>query len=108
MTSSRDLPNPGIKPTVPALQADSLPSESLGKPVCMCVCVYIYIYIKKKKHHGDTNLTSPPKNFRTPLVRSGVGHEGKVNNLRNVSSQPGNRSSGPITLQKLKPAVAGL
>ena len=27
-----DLPNPGIKPTSPALQADSLPSELSGKP----------------------------------------------------------------------------
>ena len=28
----RDLPNPGIKPKSPALQADSLPSETPGKP----------------------------------------------------------------------------
>jgi len=28
----RDLPNPGIEPMSPALQADSLPSEPLGKP----------------------------------------------------------------------------
>ena len=27
----RDLPDPGIKPVSPALQADSLPSESPGK-----------------------------------------------------------------------------
>ena len=27
-----DLPNPGIEPRSPALQADSLPSEPLGKP----------------------------------------------------------------------------
>jgi len=27
-----DLPNPGIKPRSPALQADSLPSEPPGKP----------------------------------------------------------------------------
>ena len=27
-----DLPNPGIKPKSPALQADALPSESPGKP----------------------------------------------------------------------------
>ena len=27
-----DLPDPGIEPTSPALQADSLPSEPLGKP----------------------------------------------------------------------------
>ena len=26
-----DLPNPGIKPTSPALQADSLPAEPQGK-----------------------------------------------------------------------------
>ena len=29
---SRDLPNPGIKPRFPALQADSLPAESQRKP----------------------------------------------------------------------------
>ena len=30
--SPRDLPDPGIKPTSPTLQADSLPSEPSGKP----------------------------------------------------------------------------
>ena len=30
--SPRDLPNPGIEPRSPALQADSLPAEPLGKP----------------------------------------------------------------------------
>ena len=30
---SRDLPNPGIKPGSPALQADSLPAELQGKPI---------------------------------------------------------------------------
>ena len=29
---SKDHPNPGIKPTSPALQADSLPAEPQGKP----------------------------------------------------------------------------
>ena len=29
-----DLPNPGIKPRSPALQADSLLSEPAGKPTC--------------------------------------------------------------------------
>ena len=32
MSSPGDLPNPGIKPRSPALQADSLLSESPGKP----------------------------------------------------------------------------
>ena len=31
--SRGDLPNPGIKPGSPALQADSLPTELLGKPL---------------------------------------------------------------------------
>ena len=30
--SPGDLPDPGMKPRSPALQADSLPSEPLGKP----------------------------------------------------------------------------
>ena len=30
--SPGDLPNPGIEPTSPVLQADSLPSEPPGKP----------------------------------------------------------------------------
>ena len=30
------LPNPGIKPRSPALQADSLPAESQGKPKTCC------------------------------------------------------------------------
>ena len=34
--SPGDLPNPGIEPGSPALQADSLPTELLGKPtICM-------------------------------------------------------------------------
>ena len=37
----RALPDSGIKPGSPTLQADSKPSE----PPFMCVCVYIYIYI---------------------------------------------------------------
>ena len=33
--SPGDLPNPGIKPRSPALQADSLPAEPPGKPLIM-------------------------------------------------------------------------
>ena len=31
--SPSDLPNPGIEPGSPALQADSLPAEPSGKPL---------------------------------------------------------------------------
>ena len=33
--SPGDLPNPGIDPRSPALQADSLPTESPGKPMLL-------------------------------------------------------------------------
>ena len=42
-----DLPNPGIEPGSPALQADSLPSEAPGKPR------YSYMDIENKK---DTEI----------------------------------------------------
>ena len=35
--SPGDLPNPGIKPRFPALQADSLPAEPQGKPLSFIV-----------------------------------------------------------------------
>ena len=43
--SPGDLPHPGIKPGSPELQADSVPSEPLGKPIC-CVCVCVCMYNK--------------------------------------------------------------
>ena len=42
-----DLPNPGIEPGSPALQADSIPSEPPGKPR------YSYMDIENKK---DTEI----------------------------------------------------
>ena len=42
LPSPRDLPDPGIEPGSPALQADSLPSEPLGKPLLvMHICDYM-------------------------------------------------------------------
>ena len=40
-----DLPDPGIEPGSPALQAGSLPVELQGKIyIYMCVCMYIRVY----------------------------------------------------------------
>ena len=46
-SSPGDLPNPGIKPGSPALQADTLPSEPPGKPqpkVSIGVWVYLWAF----------------------------------------------------------------
>ena len=39
LPSPGDLPNPGIKPESPALQADSLPSEPPGKPYLKIIVI---------------------------------------------------------------------
>ena len=44
--SPGDLPNPGIEPRSPALQADSLPVEPQGKPILKSTS------IKKKGRHN--------------------------------------------------------
>ena len=44
--SPRDLPDPGIKPGSPALEADSLLSEPPGKPI---------LSLRKSKYEDHTN-----------------------------------------------------
>ena len=39
--SSEDLPDPGIEPRSPALQADSLLTELQGKPNILSIFVYV-------------------------------------------------------------------
>ena len=39
------LPDPGIEPGSPTLQADSLPSELPGTPSYVYVCMYVYAYL---------------------------------------------------------------
>ena len=48
-SSPRDLPNPGIKPMTPALQADSLPLSHQGSPYATCIlCVFYKAGILKQ------------------------------------------------------------
>ena len=47
---SRDLPDPGVEPMSPSLQADALPSEPPGKPhIYTYICIDIYIHTHKYK-----------------------------------------------------------
>ena len=45
--SPGDLPDPGIEPRSPALQADALPSEPPGKPLEAHTITEIYFIAKK-------------------------------------------------------------
>ena len=46
----RDLPHPGIKPKSPALQVDSLPTETPGKPLHSTGNDSHYLIINNNKH----------------------------------------------------------
>ena len=47
-----DLPDPGIKPVSPALQADSLPLSHLGIPVRPLVLIKFRLKVLTKIHHS--------------------------------------------------------
>ena len=46
--SPGDLPDPGIEPGTPALQADSLLTELRGKPIVLKLKVQLYFLLKTK------------------------------------------------------------
>ena len=48
--SPGDLPNPGIEPRFPALQAGSLPAEPQGKPI---IIVHYYIIYSNNSLHTN-------------------------------------------------------
>ena len=48
-----DLPDPGIEPWSPALQADSLPTEPRGKPLVTFRIYYSNIIIRGDNIRGD-------------------------------------------------------
>ena len=64
--SSGDLPDPGTEPGSPALQADSSPSESLGKPL-------LYKFIQQPMNSSYStglkpNVFSPPALLPTSVI----------------------------------------
>ena len=73
---SRDLPNPGIEPRSPALQADSLPAEPQGKPkntAVGCLSLLKQIFLTQELNQGllhcrqtiPTELSGKPFNLYT-------------------------------------------
>ena len=46
--SQGDLPDPGIKPRSPTLQADALPSEPPGKPEFKDLFIYLFFIITNR------------------------------------------------------------
>ena len=80
--SPGDLPNPGIEPGSPALQADSLPTDPPGKPQTNTVLYGNYIStgkIKKKKKslahlRNETNGTKREKLLGTYTINYALRH----------------------------------
>ena len=66
--SPGDLPNPGIKPRSPALQADVLPSEPPGKPGA----VHKLMLLSIQSHLPRDLLKSQPNHFILPRLTHSV------------------------------------
>ena len=58
--SPGDLPNPGIKPRSPALQADSLPAE----PPVSNLIVHQHVWIKKMSYRYTVDYYSDVKRMK--------------------------------------------
>ena len=65
------LPNPGIKPKSPALQADSLPSESPGKPSKKLKRTFKKSEIQQtnKEENKRTSLAQQVKDGKSPQIK---------------------------------------
>jgi len=74
--SPEDLPNPGIEPGSPALQADSLPSELPGKSNINVNAMYIAVawQIQILLFGGNFLEFFSPNIFEPQLVESVDGH----------------------------------
>ena len=71
--SPADLPNPGIQPRSPALQADSLPSEPPGKPIdSQCNAKNKYINKTHIEKYPVTTHVIIKVQFYLPCVRPQV------------------------------------
>ena len=68
-----DLPDPGIKPGSPALQADALPSEPPGKPIHNMVYKYFRLIVEnyclgKKKKSFQNMLTDNASGYSRAVM----------------------------------------
>ena len=71
-----DLPNPGMEPRSPALQADSLPAEPPGKPLvwamdnCNMKALTLQPFLGTHRGVGSRSPTTPkPTDAQVPYVK---------------------------------------
>ena len=86
--SPEDLPNPGIETSSPVLQADSLPAESQGKPLCVCVCVCVCIHTSTLLHNDCPNEDTDLKLYLKALMEKQKTNKQKNPQGYNCLSKP--------------------
>ena len=118
-----DLPNPGIEPKSPALQADSLPTELQGGPifhesqfskppctlhsvcvyVCVCVCVCVRVCV-----HAQLCLTlCHPMDYSPPSSSDHGIFQARILELVSISYSRGSSWPRDQTVFLVPPALAG-
>ena len=76
--SPRDLPDPGMKPRSPTLQADSLPSEPPGKPIRAIWLFCMWNMKQPIKHLGVAIKKATPARGVCLLPHGTIPKEGFV------------------------------
>ena len=100
--SPGDLPNPGIKPRSPTLQADSLPAKPQGKPKNTGVgslSFLQWIFLTQESHRGLLHaIVNEFKKFQTGSQQTGDPEEPmaqvQVQVWRQKTDNPASRQSG--------------
>ena len=68
--SPADLPNPGIEPRSPALQADTLTSEPPGKPLISGTDTILDGQVHVQGFHFQDKVATTPSKVQRPAQRS--------------------------------------
>ena len=84
----RDLPNPGIEPRSPVLQADSLPAEPQGKPICV-----LYV-IKKNNKKNKIKIENKKKKKKKKKKKEEKAKEKKQKERRGKQNSPAVKGHG--------------
>jgi len=85
------LPDPGIKPRSPTEQVDSLPSELLGKPIC--IVIIKLGCIKKKKNKGFPGGS---------VVKNSPANAGDMGSIPGLGTSLGEGNGYPLWYSSLK------
>ena len=97
MPSPGNLPNPGIEPRSPALQAGSLPAEPQGKPKNNAMGSLSFLQVSQFRHHRISLIAQ--------LVQISACNAGDPGLIPGLGRSPGERIGCPLRYSWASPVA---